>query len=100
VADLVPEVPEQGAVGLVHRHPQLLAVHVVALGQVQRDHPFVVAGDHLLELAGQQVERQPVDRQLQLVQLGDQPAFGLLGDRERGQRVQVVVAGSGAGQYA
>ena len=38
VADLVPEVPEQGAVRLVHRHAQLLAVDVVALGEVEGDH--------------------------------------------------------------
>ena len=34
VPDLVAEMPQQRAVGLVHRHPQLLAVHVVALGEV------------------------------------------------------------------
>ena len=92
--DLVAEVAEQRAVRLVHRHPQLLAVHVVALGQVQGDDAVVVAGDHLLELAGQQVERQPVlrvlvaadDRQPQLDQLDDQPALGLLGLGERRQR--------------
>ena len=65
MADLVPEVPEQGAVGLVHRDPQLLAVHVVALGQVQGDHAVVVAGDTPVSCcAGEQVEGQPVVRVL------------------------------------
>ena len=106
--DLVPEMPEQRAIGLVHRHPQLLAMHVVALGEVDRDHPVVVAGHHLLLLAGQQVEREavvvvlvaPDDRQLEFVQFGDEPPFGLLGGRERGERLGVVVVGAGPGQRA
>ena len=64
VADLVPEVAEQGAVRLVHRDPQLLPVHVVALGQVQGDHAVVVPGHDLLVLAGQQVEAEPALRVL------------------------------------
>ena len=108
VPDLVAEMAEQRAVGLVHRDPQLLAVHVVALGEVQGDHAVVVAGEHLLVLTGQQVERQAVlrvlvaadDRQLQLVQFDDQPALGLLGGRECGQRLGVVVVGAGPGQRA
>ena len=74
VTDLVAEVAEQRAVRLVHRDAQLLAVHVVTLGKIQGDHAVFVAGEHLLELAGQQVERQPVlrvhvaadDRQLEV----------------------------------
>ena len=79
--DLVAEVAQQGAVRLVHLDPQLLAVHVVALGQIDCDDPVFVAGQHLLVRTGQQPESQAVvgilitadDRQLQLVQLGDQP---------------------------
>ena len=72
--DLVAEMAEQRAVRLVHRHPQLLAVHVVALGEIQCDHAVVVTGEHLLGLTGKQVERQteirvlvaPDDRQLRV----------------------------------
>ncbi len=75
VADFVPEMAQQRAVGLVHLDAQLFAVHVVALSQVQCDHAVVVSGENLLVFAGQQVERQPVlrvavapyDRQVQLV---------------------------------
>jgi len=45
VPDLVAQVPEQGAVRLVHRDPQLRAVHVVTLGEIQCDDAVVVAGD-------------------------------------------------------
>ena len=101
--DLVAEVPEQRAVGLVHRDPQLLAVHVVTLGQIQCDDAVVVAGDDPLQLAGQQVERQPVlrvlvaanDRQLQVSEFDDQPPLGLLGAGERGQCCGVGVVGAG-----
>ena len=70
--------------------------------------PLCVAGDHLLVLAGQQVERQAVigvlvpadDGQLEFVQFDDQPPFGLLGGRERGKRLGVVVVGAGPGQRA
>ena len=106
MADLVAEVSEQCAVGLVHRDPQLLAVHVVALGEIQGDHTVRVAGEDLLVLAGQQVERQPVvrvlvapdDRQLQLDKLGDQPPLGPLGHREGRERLGVGVVGPGSGQ--
>ena len=106
--DLVAEVAEQRAVGLVHRDPQLLAVHVVALGEVQGDHAVVVAGEHLLGLTGEQVERQAVlrvlvaahDRQPQLVQFDDQPTLCLLGGRECGHRLGVGVVGPGPGQRA
>jgi len=64
VPDLVAQVSEQGAVRLVHRDPQLLAVHVVTLCEIQCDDAVVVAGDDFLHLAGQQVERQPVLRVL------------------------------------
>ena len=108
VPDLVAQMPQQGAVGLVHRDPQLLAVHVVALGQIQCDDAVVVAGDDPLQLAGQQVERQPVlrvlvaanDRQLQVNEFDHQPPLGLLGGGERGQRRGVGVVGAGAGQPA
>ena len=106
VADLVAEVAEQRAVRLVHLDPQLLAVHVVTLGEIEGDQPVLVTGEHLLGGAGEQVEGQPVlgvgvaadDRQLELVQFGDQPAFGLLGDRERRHRGGVGVRGPGPGQ--
>ncbi len=98
---LVAEVPEQGSVRLVHRDAQLLAVHVVALGQIQCDDAVVVAGHHILVRAGQQPEGQPVvgilfapdDRQLQLVQLGDQPPLGSLGAGELRQAGGVAVVG-------
>ena len=38
VPDLVAKVSEQGSVRLVHLDPQLLAMDVVALGQIQCDH--------------------------------------------------------------
>ena len=81
VPDLVAEVSEQRAVRLGHRDAQLLAVHVVALGEVQRDDAVLVAGEHLLKCAGQQIERQPVvrvlvaadDGQLEVDEFDDQP---------------------------
>ena len=90
---LVAEVPEQGPVRLVHLDSQLLAVDVVALGQIQCDDAVVVPGDHFFVRTGQQAEGQPVirilvapdDRQLELVQLGDQPPLGRFGPREFGQ---------------
>ena len=92
VPDLVAQVPEQGAVRLVHRDPQLRAVHVVTLGEIQCDDAVVVAGDDFPHLAGQQVECQPVlrilvavnDRQLQLNEFDHQPPLGLLCGGERG----------------
>ena len=90
VPDLVAEVAQQGAVRLVHLHPQLLAVHVVTLGEIDCDDPVFVPGHHLLVCAGQQPESQAVigiliasdDRQLQLVQFDDQPTLGRLGAGE------------------
>ena len=106
--DLVAQVPNQLAVGLVHRDPKLLSVHVVTLGQIQCDDAVVVAGDDPLQLAGQQVERQPElrvvvaanDRQLEVSEFDDQPPLGLLGAGERGQCCGVGVVGAGAGQLA
>ncbi len=106
--DLVAEMPEQRAVWLVHRHPQLFAVYVVALGEIQRDHTVVVARVHLLVLAGEQVECQAVlrvlvathDRQLQLMELDDQPPFGLLRIGVRRQRLGIGVIGPCPGQRA
>jgi hypothetical protein len=77
VPDLVAEMAEQRAVRLGHRDPQLLAVHVVALGEIQCDDTVFVAGEDLLLLAGQQIECESVlrvlvaadDRQLQFHQL-------------------------------
>jgi hypothetical protein len=106
--DLVSEVSEQGAIRLIHLHPQLLTVHVVALGQIQCDDAVVVSGHHVLVCAGQQPEGQPVlgilitpdDRQLQLVQLGNQPPLGRLGAGELRQAAGVGVVGTFDGQCA
>ena len=92
VPDLVAEVPEQGAVGLVHGDAQLLAVHVVALGEVEGDDAVGVAGRHRVLVAREQVEGQPTlgvgapvgDRQPELQQLDDEPALGPLGGLEPG----------------
>ena len=70
--------------------PHALAVRVVALGEVEGDHPVVVPDDDVLVDAGQQVERQPVvgvvvardDRQAEGVELDDQAALGRFGERE------------------
>ena len=51
VADLVAEVAEHRAVGLGELGPDLLAVGVVALGEVDGDHAVLVADDDVL-LAG------------------------------------------------
>ena len=109
VPDLVAEVPEQRAVRLVHRDAQLLAVHVVALGEIEGDHAVVVAGEHLLVLAGQQVERQPVLAGRRRARrsaasarrsstISRRLAFSARG--ERGHRRRVGVVGPGAGQRA
>lgn len=58
--DLVPEVPEQSSVRLGHRLAELLTVDVVALGEIHGDDAVLVSGEDLLELAGQQIERQSV----------------------------------------
>ena len=46
MADLVPEVPEDRPVRLVHQVPTPLALGVVGLGDVDRDHPVIVPGQH------------------------------------------------------
>jgi len=58
VADLVPEVTEHRAVGLVHALPQRFAMGVVALGKVKGDDAVLMAGDDLAVTAGEQIERQ------------------------------------------
>ena len=86
VADLMPEVPKHRTVWLVHALPQRLAVRVVALRQVKGDDPVLMAGDDLALTTGEQIERQADgtvadhDRELELVESEDQPAFGGLGD--------------------
>jgi hypothetical protein len=88
--DLVAKVAEQCPVRLIHLDPQLLAVHVVALSEVERDHPVVMARHHRLEFTGEQIKGQAVlrvlvaadDGQLELVQFENQPALGLLGGGE------------------
>ena len=102
MADLVAEVSQQGAIRLVHLDPQLLTVHVVAFGEIDGDDTIFVPGHHLLVRAGQQPESQPVvgvlimtdDRQLQLVQLGHQSAFGRFGPGELHQAGGVGVVGT------
>ena len=62
MADLMTEMPQQRAVWFVHLDPQLLAVNVVAFGEIQRDHAVVVAGEHLLRArwtAGRRPDRSP-----------------------------------------
>ena len=108
VPDLVPEMAEQGAVGLVHRDPQLLAVHVVALGEVEGDHAVVVPGHHLFAAARQQVEHQPAlrlrqvagDRQAELDEFDDQASLRRLGVGVCREPGGVVVGGAGPGQPA
>jgi hypothetical protein len=92
VPDLVAKVTEQRAVRFVHRDPRLLAVYVVALGEIQCDDSVVVSGDDFLRFAGQQVECQAVggvlvarhNRQLQADEFDDQSPLGLLDGGERG----------------
>ena len=107
--DLVAEVPEQRAVRLGHRDPQLLAVHVVALGEVEGDDAVVVAGEHLLVLAGEQVERQAVVRDPRRGRrsaasartsstISRRLAFSAIANAAMALRVGVV--GPGAGQRA
>src|SRR5579871_6570080 len=47
MAHLVPKMTEQGAIGLAKPQPRALALGVVRLDQVQRDHAAVVAGHDL-----------------------------------------------------
>ncbi len=48
---IAAQVAEHGAVGLTHLLADPLAARIVGLGQVDRDHPGVVAGEDLLLLA-------------------------------------------------
>ena len=109
VPDLVAQVSEQGAVRLGELHPQGLAVRVVALGEIDRDHAAVVPGDHRRRprsTAGRRRARARGStrarrrRQAEVVELEDQPAFGRLGCGERGQPGRVGVVGTGAGELA
>ena len=66
MADLVAEVAEQRAVGLVHLDAALSRIGVVGLGEVERDDAVLVAGHHR-RAAGQraqQVEHQAALRVL------------------------------------
>jgi hypothetical protein len=58
VPDLVTEMAQQGAVGLVHCDAELFEVDVIAFDQIQGDQAVVVAGQDSLVLAGEQVECQ------------------------------------------
>lgn len=99
---------DEGAVGLVHRHPQLFAVDVVALGEVEGDDAVGVPGDDLLGGTGEQIEGQAdlrvlvlaEDRQLEFVEFDDDAPLGEFGLGERGHGVGVGVVGTGAGQPA
>src|SRR5262249_57446082 len=55
VADLVAEVSQDGAVGLVMQLALLLALHVIGLGNVDRDEPVVVARQDAPALAARRV---------------------------------------------
>ena len=99
---------DQGAIGLVHRHPQLLAVHIVALCEVEGHHPAGVSGDDRVLGAGQQIECEArvgvhvaaPDGKPQFVQFEDHPAFVGLGNPERLHRGGVGVGGPRSGEPA
>ena len=104
VADLVAEVAEHGAVGLAELVADPLAVGVVGLGQVDGDEAVLVAGGHVVEPTGQQVEGEAVlglreahDGKAEVEQLGDQPALRRLGlhERTRGPRRRRRAVGCG-----
>ena len=48
VPDLVAEMAEQGAIGLLHRVALTLALGIVRFRQAERDEPAGVAGHHRL----------------------------------------------------
>jgi hypothetical protein len=81
-------------------------VRVVALGEVERDHPVRVPDGDVLGDAGQQVERQAVlgvvvagdDRQPERVELDDQAALGRLGEWELREPLQVGVTRTSPGE--
>ena len=66
----MPEVTEQGPVGLVHGDPVLLAHRIVRLGQGDGDQPVVVTRHDPrrigLRQLGQEVEGQPFLRRFDL----------------------------------
>src|SRR4249920_2394601 len=86
MADLVPKVPQNSPVRLVHARPQRLAMGVVALRQVKGDDPVLIAGHDLSLATGEQVERETteavayLDWESELVEPEDQPALGRLGN--------------------
>ena len=98
VADLVAEVTEHRAVRLVELAAQALAIRRVALGEVDRDHPVVVADRDAAVRAGEQVEAQsvhriaagggilPDHRESEGVELHDEVPLGPLGHREIARR--------------
>src|SRR6478672_53441 len=77
----MPEMPEHRTVWLVHALPQGLAVRIIALRQVEGDDPVQMTSDDLAVGTGEQIERQAGetvadhDRQLELIESEDQPAF-------------------------
>lgn len=108
VPDFVAEVAEQGAVWLVHFYAQLLAMRVVRLGEIQRDHAVLVSGGDPVCRTGEQIERETGfrvlvaadDRQSEFRQLHDQSALGRFGLGEGLQARGVEVVRAGAGQMA
>jgi hypothetical protein len=107
VTDLMAEVPEHGPVALAQLLAQGLAMRVVGLCHVERDHAGGVAGRDRRALAGEQLEGQAalalapaLHRQRELAELEEQPALGRLGDAELLERLGVVVGGSRAREPA
>ncbi|MNI51025.1 hypothetical protein D3C73_1057220 [compost metagenome] len=88
MADFVPKMPEQRAIGFVHMHPHLFAMGVVGLLDIQGNQAIGVAdgGRFPFEVDADEVEGKsrrfifgPGDnRQPQIDQLGDQSALGCL----------------------
>ncbi len=89
VADLMAEMPEQRAVGLMHGLAHRFACGVVGLVEVQRDQAGVVPGHDVRAVVrrAQEVEHQPAfrvfadtrgQRQAECEQGRDQPALGEL----------------------
>ncbi len=108
VPDLVAEMPEQGAVGLAHLAPALLALGIVGLDERDGDDAVVVAGHHLralvLRRVGQEVEDQPVlgilgpglERQVPAQQAVEQPVLGEFHLAPLGEMVRVRHVGDRA----
>ena len=88
MADLVAEVAEQRAIGLVHDGAPLFALGVVGLLERQRDQAVVMPGHHPrpidMRRTCQKIEHQPfaaslvalIERQLELHQRVEQPMLG------------------------